>query len=258
VFTTSDDETKALSVDELYDAALPLSLLCEGATWLGSQWAQYEDPLLHAASGYSCGRDTLPLEIAPAGTVWAERVDASDAVRIVTAYLGLPEPFRRRMHLSLTRLGQAKRRWELEDKALDLMIAVEALLANDRDPGEHTFKVALRAGLLTRGDSPERIRARAVFSALYRIRSAVGHAGVAPDTISVPGFGSESSEQVVAEGLRRASVILRDCVLAGSAPDWIRFDLGITDEAEAPGGREQERTADKREHSDDPDPSTLV
>jgi len=159
--------------------------------------------------------------------VWGDVIEASDAAQIVKAYLGLPEPVRQRMHLALTRFGRAKRRFELEVKALDLMIAVELLLTHKDDLGENTFKVALRAGLLTNGGDNERMRARAVFVALYRLRSSIVHAGAASATFNVGVFGSEPTEQMVAEGLKRTAAIMRARLLACSLPDWRKFDLGI-------------------------------
>ena len=139
VFAASREELpKARSADELYEAAVPLTLLCESAVWPGPRWAHNEDPLLHAASGISCGVDTLPLEIVTnTGTFLPEEVDASDVGRIVSAYRGLSESFRPRMHLSLTRFGRAKRRLELEDKALDLMMRSIVPDAQGRYRGKH-------------------------------------------------------------------------------------------------------------------------
>ena len=104
------------------------------------------------------------LDHVPAMMHVPHKLDADDAVSAVRDYTALTGLIRSRMCLSLERFGRAMARFASVDKALDLAIAMESMLTDGS--GENTFKLALRAGLLTEGGPKERLRARAVFGAI--------------------------------------------------------------------------------------------
>jgi len=148
----------------------------------------------------------------------------SELVReLIGDYLKTDGSVRNRLRLSLTRFSRAMRWRDSGNRALALAIALEALLTDGR--GEHTFKTALRSGLLTEG-AEARARARAIVTAVYDVRSAVVHDGTAPPKVRVPGSGKQPTDAVVKEAAAIAARILRRIVHEGQIPDWQQFDLG--------------------------------
>src|SRR5579872_6976298 len=172
-------------VERLHDAALPIALAGPSGPAPGPCWTQYLEPVVERATGGS-GMQTKMLDVVPYGFEEPLKLDPAAIRETVRDYLRTDGGMRARLRLSLTHFNRAMTRLDTGAKALDLAIALEALITDGE--GEHTFKTALRAALLTEGSAPQRIRARALVSAVYRIRSAVVHNGVAPPRISVPGF----------------------------------------------------------------------
>jgi hypothetical protein len=83
-------------------------------------------------------------------------------------------------------------------------------------------------GCGTRKPYSER-RGLAVVSALYQIRSAVAHDGVAPDRVNVRGAGKTETALIVEEAQGIVGDVLKRVVLGGSIPDWYSFELGGPD-----------------------------
>lgn len=90
--------------------------------------------------------------VSPIGDLWPRRVldidtfDADLLKRLLDGLLALPAQWRDRVERSLTRLGIAKARFDAQEKALDLGIALEMVLLNaenkgggDHQPAEQPF-----------------------------------------------------------------------------------------------------------------------
>jgi len=84
-----------------------------------------------------------------------------------------------RMQRVISRLSQAKRRSQIEDKILDLGIAMEMLLLQDNPNNEQlSLSFRLRGSWLL-GDSPrDRIKIYGHLKDIYKYRSQVAHSGV--------------------------------------------------------------------------------
>jgi len=93
------------------------------------------------------------------------------------------------------------------------------------DPGEHTFKIGLRAALLASRDLEQRKRTRAVIEATYRIRSALVHAGEAPARIKVANQGKRPAEEVVSQATAITAEVIKRILLQGQLPEWERMEL---------------------------------
>src|SRR4051812_40788080 len=74
--------------------------------------------------------------------------------------LALTGPFRDRITLALDRLNQGMRRRFPGDKAMDIAIALEALLSDTGAQTEVTYRLALRSALLLGGNLVERKKNR--------------------------------------------------------------------------------------------------
>jgi len=83
-----------------------------------------------------------------------------------------------RWRLIISRLSQAKRRFEIADKVLDLCIAMEMAIMSDHGPAEQlslTFR--LRGARILSNDPDERKKIHDQLKAIYGYRSKVAHSG---------------------------------------------------------------------------------
>lgn len=82
-----------------------------------------------------------------------------------------------KLRLVLRRIAQSKRRAAIEDRILDLAIALEMLLLKKGEKGELTYRLALRGACFVSSDQAERRRSYEALKTLYRLRSYVVHTG---------------------------------------------------------------------------------
>jgi Apea-like HEPN len=192
----------------------------------GPSWFQFLDSDLEAAligaSQNLNHQEIVPIHV-PINKTW----DASAAPELVKAYLELASTpaLKNRVHTAMERLHQALVRRSPADKALELAIALETLLVNSQ--GEHTFKIALRAALLTAENLEERSRNRAIIEAVYGMRSALMHSGQAPTECKLRGYGKKPSVEVAAEAATITSLIIRRVLAERQLPDWNSLELSI-------------------------------
>ena len=213
----------------LDDARLALTCIGPSAPLEAGSWFQLDDPDLQAAGAHGGVMGTLH-EIPGSGFEPETEITSEDAGAIVSGFLGLKDASRAKVRVSLERLNQAMRRRLPGDKALELSIALEALLtAEDEQPGEHTYKVGLRASLLVGADAGQRVANRAIVAAVYRLRSAVMHRGTAPESIGVRGQGHLPSSKVVELGASVVSKAIQRVIVDGRLPDWYDLEVGGMD-----------------------------
>jgi hypothetical protein len=102
--------------------------------------------------------------------------DDSLAKRLVSSYLGLAPRDRNRLRLPLRRLNAALLSESLADKAIELGVALEALLSEPDDPMDGiAHRVALRAALLIGSELATRQVIVKGVKALYELRSNAAH-----------------------------------------------------------------------------------
>jgi hypothetical protein len=109
------------------------------------------------------------------------------------------------------------------DKAADLSIALETLLADQ--PGEHTWKVSTRAGVLTGWDLRSKLDRRNMIAAAYRMRSSLVHSGAASMNVKVVGRGPQPAAAVCEEAARICAAVIRAIIERGGIPEWAAFDV---------------------------------
>lgn len=212
----------------LEDARLALTSLGPSAPLEAGSWFQHDDPDLRAAAAYG-GIMTTMHEIPGSGFEPDTAIAPADARQVVSGFLALKDASRAKVRVSLERLNQAMRRRAPGDKALELSIALEALLtAGDEQPGEHTYKVGLRASLLVGVDVKQRVENRAIVAAVYRLRSAVMHRGTAPESMHVRGQGDLASSELVGSGASVAASAIRRVLCEGNLPNWYDLEVGGT------------------------------
>ena len=188
----------------------------------GPSWFHYEDSDLEAAvlgSATSFShQEVVPQSISDQG-----EIDAEQARATVCAYFALDEGARQRVRTALERVHLAFIRSVPADKTLELAIALETLLVDS--PGENTFKISLRAALLTAEDINSRATNRAIIRAAYSLRSALMHSGQSRTKVTVPGEGEVPSTDVAERATVITIDVIRSVLTAGKLPDWSDVEL---------------------------------
>ena len=81
-----------------------------------------------------------------------------DATRLATSHFAIDKTLRHNvLRIPLDRLDRAGRVRDFADKAIDLGIALEALLLHDAKGGEKSFRMSLRGAWLAGADENERV-----------------------------------------------------------------------------------------------------
>jgi len=187
----------------------------------GVSWIDFHDADLTASGfGYTWQNATYdgrlprhPVDIDPAAIEWAEKV------------LVLRGDVAAKCNFALARLNLARRRQTPGDQAIDGCIAFEALLS-DRQPGDLTYKLKLRAARLLGNSYIERKEISRKVGSFYRLRGKVVHGQSTG--------ASEEDRQAAKDGLDLTLAALRKIVLEAQIPDLQALELGPVDEAEEP------------------------
>jgi len=188
----------------------------------GPGWFQYADPDLESAR-LGSGTYQTHQEITPLTMDCNSRLDVAQAATLFGQLVKLNAGQKNKARTAMQRLGLAcLRRWPA-DRALELAIALEALLVDSS--GENTFKIGLRAALLTASDLESRRRCRAIIEAMYGIRSSLMHSGQTKDICIVRGYGKLQTSEVVSEALRITALVIQRMIRLGAPPDWSILEL---------------------------------
>jgi hypothetical protein len=148
--------------------------------------------------------------------------------RLVDAYLCLPERDRTRFSRVLHRLSIAKARLEDGDRALDLGIALEMVLLDDKHggglPGQHNVQFRLRGSWLIGESADDRKKLFKALGEIYTHRSQVAHTGAAP---SIEKMEPATRREVLGVHFSIAERILVRLIENGF-PDWNNLILGAS------------------------------
>lgn len=146
------------------------------------------------------------------------KIEGKNITDTLNQYLALDNNIRQRLHIPLERLNRASRRAESEDIAIELGVALEALLTDDQSTGENTHKIAVRGARLLAGSIDDRKGNRVLLSSIYRLRSEAVHNGkISAKKIDVPAK--------LDEGRDICRAILNKIVERGGHPNWSDFDV---------------------------------
>lgn len=187
-------------------------------------WFQYNDKDIDDAFGIHASISYSMVEVIPSIFSKPYAVTNNEAIKkIVNSFYRLNNKFQPQCRLALERLNQAmRRRLSLGDKAIDLAIALEILLA---DNGENTYKIALRGALLLDGSQEDQLKTRAIIGGLYSLRSAVVHSGKIPNTINLKEYGKKKIEELLKEAEVITAKIIISLMKRGNIPDWYSFEM---------------------------------
>ncbi len=153
-------------------------------------------------------------------------IDESRARTVVSEFLGLDRQVRDRLMLPLRRLNVAMRRDDPTDVALELGIALEALLTG-KEPYDApiAYRVRQRGAVLLAGTAVERRKHFEILKALYVLRSRAAHGETLSDRERVKGLGV-TTRDLLHQGTKLCAEILRRLIQRGSLPDWDAYILG--------------------------------
>lgn len=188
----------------------------------GPEWFQYADQDLDDALICSSKLQRYS-EVTPIELNDHKEFDFHRASEFLKDFNRCQSKAQNKLRTAMDRLSQSMLRRSPADKALELAIALETLLVDY--PGEHTFKISLRAALLANKVKEDRIRIRAVIAAMYNIRSTLMHTGTAKEKYTVRGFGSLPAEKIIEEATIITSQVIQNIVSQGDTPDWNSIEL---------------------------------
>lgn len=144
--------------------------------------------------------------------------------------VGLNLKDRKKLQIAIRRWIKSTSNKDIEDKIIDLVIALEALYLPD--VGESTFKLAVRASWHLGGDRENRVKLFEVFKELYKCRSKVAHGGEPKENVAIEGDLVPMEKFITrAQNLCRDSIekIMKQCLKEGKFPKndyWDNLILG--------------------------------
>lgn len=220
----------------LSDLSLVLLLLNDSPVVRVAEWYQTDAdhvPVLGIGQGwaYSFSEPRVVQEIAP------QSYDEALAMDLVGGFLRFPAPDRQRITVALRRLNLAGLRNTRSDIALELGIALEALLSEASDPHDSiSYRLKTRAAVLLSGSIAEREETARQVSRLYGLRSAAAHGEDLDghrrgnEYVKVAGkkYTARELADTLEDGRRLCGRIARKLLQSGAFPNYHRMMLGET------------------------------
>jgi hypothetical protein len=185
------------------------------------EWSQHEDSELALLTAGTQGHFH---EIQPFSLRSLGEFDSVVAIEIVRQYFDFDSAKKKQLQSAIERFDRALRRQKSEDAAVELSVALEALLGDGS--GELTWKLSLRAAILRGGDKDKKLYARSLVTSLYQLRSDVLHGRGARKSYSVVGTKISASD-LVSKGAVIVAEVLRAALLKGTLPSWFEAELGL-------------------------------
>lgn len=230
VIVDSDDLEKRDNTENFFamnnaltDITLALTAIGPRSSLTSAKWFSFDDPDLDEA-GIGSGYSWPHIEILPIWPANFPLLDPVEAPQVVQDYLSLPEPVRRHVRVALHRLNQAQRRTNIGDQAVELAIALEALLGDSQ--GEMTHKIKSRAARLIGGTDEVRVANAKVIGKTYEIRSNLVHTGF-PDIKKPPTIDGRkmSGKEIVNQAACICADLIKIMIKRGAIPEWRQFDV---------------------------------
>ncbi len=228
VFDNEDHEFWQASI-RLYEIALLLNAL-DGISCLPYFSTSYAYPTtpfgpFSGSGGGSSLYDVLGYSMSKLTTSHQPIIE-----ELIQDYDRLPDSGKKRFQRILTRLSQAKRRSQIEDKILDLGITLEMLLLEDNKNNDQlSLSFRLRGSWLLGETEQDRMMIYKLFRDIYNYRSQVAHTGILCD-------GDSRKIQSVQEAFPKyQSLAEQVCrfMLKNGKPDWNEVVLGISKKSKA-------------------------
>ncbi|OEE57653.1 HEPN domain-containing protein [Vibrio splendidus] len=136
-------------------------------------------------------------------------------------FVALPQKVRDLLRVPIERINQARRRTNQVDRAIELGVACEALLLNDKEHNAQlSFILKLRAALFLGRTYEEKQTLMHFFGALYSCRSNAAHTGRLKPQIKIAHRGNVDVHTVLAEGDALCVEMIVKIIEQGGFPNW--------------------------------------
>jgi hypothetical protein len=178
-------------------------------------WVHPKDPLMRAGAnaGWLSGRERFDGSDV--------EVDAQAAEELASTYFRMDPTRRQALHVPLDRLDKASRGDDFADRAIDLGIALEALLLHEvegENQGELKFRLALRGALLGGNDVTERVEIQKSLGEVYNLRSIAVHKGKFKPT--------DKNRKTIAGGISLCKRLILKMIEAEGSVNWSTLLFG--------------------------------
>lgn len=214
--SSREAQQRARRIFNLLDEARSLLSLLNVKAVYRQSWVQAVDPLM--STGIGAG-SLVNLEGYFAGET---AIDEAAAKELATGYFGIEELRRHKtLRIPLDRLDRSAVNRDLSDRAIDLGIALEALLLHDlegRDRGELRFRLSLRGAWLGANDQQERVQIQKSLKEVYDLRSMAVHSGAVEP--------SPHNRRTIERGTELCKRLICKTIDANARIDWSALVLG--------------------------------
>lgn len=214
-----------LKRDELEEICLLLSLVRSSAIFRLAYWCQMEEwiPCVGGAGSYNTYWQYRTC--APSHALDVRDEEAMSA--LVKDYFNLTDRVRERLQISIHRFNAALAFVSIEDAAIDLGIALEALLLGDLQPNDQiSLAFRLRGAWLVGTTTSERADARDVLNQIYSLRSQAAHGKKISASIRFRNEEVSAGDFLMNHGLPLCARGIRLVIARGGVPDWNSLLIG--------------------------------
>lgn len=189
-----------------------LSLFTEAeAPCIDRRWCILDDAT--PMSGIVDNNYTQYLEIRPPrGIEDFNGVSLTDLLELYTKYLAIPISRRLPIDISIWRRAQAMNSWSDINKAIDLGIALEAVLTSPKTRDQLSLQIRVVGAKLSSTFLAKRSEAYAALKCIYNIRSEAVHNGRVERTYKIKGKTPQSTHVILDEGLTLLGNCLREII----------------------------------------------
>ena len=205
---------------EMADIRLILTLIGPSAPVILAFWSAPEQsvPLGDSVIGWTGPQEQSEVRT---GTILVS-TDLDRLRELYVLFRELSSGSRQHLRIPLERLNRALRRSDKTDSAIELGIALEALLLNDLDDerGELTLRFRLRGARLLGETLEERANIYRLLGNVYTLRSAAVHRGTIPERL-----GSTPTGDILENGYRLAARAIEAMIRRGTNPNWEQITL---------------------------------
>ena len=179
-------------------------------------------PWVFAASPYrfdgggSCDVQFIPLSVGRSRTPKTRPLPVVELLQLAEQYMRLPRQTRAIVGLAMQRLNDGDRRAALEDRVIDLCIALEALFMEEDERTDQRRLVSRRASWYYADSVQERDRTRKALKQIHGARSRVVHGRTVDNLLS--GEHEDDGTVAVTEDVLRTC--LKSMIADGRPPSW--------------------------------------
>jgi hypothetical protein len=219
--------------DDAEEVATVVALCTSRPIFLLGQWYQrpIDLPLVGTLGGYCGPTNDHPFYIA----IDQQDYPVTEIEALIKRYRVLDEQTRKRLRTPLNRLNQGRRHrahHTVEAAVIDLGIAAEALLTQDRDKDAPiSFTLRARGTLLLGGSPEERRKNYETLKTLYDLRSKVAHEGSIVDRANIPHSERDrgrlrDASNILQSGEETCKALIRKVIEEGRFPSWDALMFG--------------------------------